>query len=196
MHDVGVTRRSMLGLLGAILGACATPPPPEAWVGVDLQGRNFEPLANSNAKVAVLVFVAPTCPIANRYMPMLDRLESDFEGQVQMTLVYAGGGVDAADVRRHLAAFDVSLRAFLDPHHAWVRRFDVEVTPEAVVLGRSTQGWRLLYHGRIDDRARVLGSFRAEPAHTELYDAIGWALAGGTSELPSVPGVGCRIEAR
>ena len=89
------------------------------------------PLGAGNA---VLVFVSPGCPIANRYLPELERIAARFAGRVDFKLVYPEAGDE--EVRTHRAAYGITIAAERDPTHKLVTWAHATVTPEAALFAR------------------------------------------------------------
>ena len=135
----------------------------------------------------VLLFVSPSCPIANRYAPEIARIAARFAGRAAFTLVYPDAGDD--EVSAHRAAYGLRLPARRDPRHQLVARARVEVTPEAALF----TGGTLMWHGRIDDRYADIGHEHPAPTTHDLEDAVA-ALVDGRPLPPAHPAVGCAIE--
>jgi hypothetical protein len=154
----------------------------------DLDGNAVDPFTG-DAPVTVLVFVATTCPVSNRYAPELRRIHDDFAPRgVRMYLVYPDKEEPSA-IRDHLREHAFGAEALRDPAHVLVKRANVSVTPEAAVF----HGGAEVYHGRIDDRQVDLGVARAEASRHDLRDAIESALAGKAADETYAPAVGCSI---
>ena len=153
---------------------------------VDLDGRAVEAVGSG---AAVLLFVSPGCPIANRYAPEWVRLAGRFAGRASFTLVYPDAS--AAEARAHRADYGLALPAVRDPARTLVKRAHVEVTPEAALF----QDGALVWHGRIDDRWSDVAHERPAPTTHELEDAIA-ALVDGRALPPAHAAVGCAIEPR
>ncbi len=159
----------------------------------DEAGRLVDPFArasDSGTALTVLFFVAPDCPISNRYAPEIARLHEAF-GAAGITtwLVYVEASVAAGEVASHRQAHALDVPVLFDPQHELVGRARVEVTPEAAVFA----GRRLVYSGRIDDRVVDFGRTRPAPTQHDLREAVSAALAGRPVARPRVPGVGCVI---
>jgi hypothetical protein len=155
----------------------------------DLDGRAVDALALAPGELAALVFVDPGCPLSNRLAPELARLAAEIGARpVRFSLVYCDAELDAAAVRAHLAAFDHSVEALLDPEHALAQRLGATVTPEALLLDSAG---KVLYRGLIDDRAAVVGAERPAATRRYLGDAIEAALAGRTPAPERTEAVGC-----
>jgi thiol-disulfide isomerase/thioredoxin len=196
--------RSSLGLLAAV-GLCvalAARGPSAAADGEVKVGDVVENLAFKDirylprslddfpdARAFVLVFTNTACPLVQRYMPTLTRLEQDYRTKgVQFLVVNAGDDAIvamAAQAVRHEAAFPF----VKDADGTCVRALGVRRTPEAVVLDAAR---RLRYRGRIDDQYR-LGGTRAEPTRHDLREALDAVLAGRDVAVKETPVDGCLI---
>lgn len=159
----------------------------------DEAGRLVDPFAGasgSGTALTVLFFVAPDCPISNRYAPEIVRLHEAFGAAgVTTWLVYVEASVEAGEVASHREAHALDVPALFDPQHELADRARVEVTPEAAVFA----GRRLVYSGRIDDRVVDFGRTRPAPTRHDLRAAVSAALSGRPVVRPRVPGVGCVI---
>lgn len=154
----------------------------------DLDGTPVDPFAGT-APATVLVFLATSCPVSNRYAPEISRIHDDYAARgVQMYLVYPDKE-DTATIRGSMKEHAFAIPALRDPDHVLVRRAGVTMTPEAAVF----RGTAELYHGRIDDRQVDFGVTRPEPTHHDLRQAIDIALAGRSPEEDYAPAIGCSI---
>ena len=138
---------------------------------------------------AVLVFVSPGCPIANRYLPELERISLRFAGRVDFKLVYPEASDE--EVRTHRAAYGLTVATERDPTHKLVTWAQATVTPEAALSRDGT----LVWHGRIDDRYADVAHERPAATTHDLEDAVA-ALVDGRALPPAHPAVGCAIEPR
>lgn len=180
-----IARRAALA--GALLAGCRR----EA--ATDLDGRAVDPLAGG-AKVTVLLYVATSCPISNRYAPEVLRLRDRFTARgVAFHVVYPNTDETVAAVREHARAYGYGPAVLRDPGHELVRRSGVTVTPEAAVF---RSGGHLAYRGRIDDRFVDFGRERAAPTRRDLEEALEALLAGGHVPRPSTTALGCAITGR
>jgi hypothetical protein len=182
----------------AILAAvgCADHPPPEASSDslpplVDLNGQPLRPFEQPGVKALATIFVLPDCPIANSYLPQINRLHEQFAPQgVEFVLVHADPATTAEQARKHVEDYGIGLPMIVDSDHAWVRRAGATRTPEAVVF--SPRG-EILYRGRIDDRYVGLGQKRPQPTTHDLQDALVAMVAGQGVKVPRTEAVGCYI---
>jgi thiol-disulfide isomerase/thioredoxin len=159
-------------------------------VGVDLAGKQVDPLHASPGKVVVLIFVRTDCPISNRYAPTIQRISAAYAGKAAFWLVYPDKTESSAAIERHLHEYGYKLPALHDPQHALVKLGQAQVTPEVAVFDASGQ---LVYHGRIDNWYVSFGHARPAPTTHELDDAIHAAVKGNKPQVTTASGIGCYI---
>ncbi len=143
-----------------------------------------------DAKAIALVFVANGCPVAERYLPVLQKLHTDYAPRgVAVVAVNVGvedsiSGMAAAAVRA-----GCELPFVKDFDHSCASALGVTCTPEAVVLdaGRSIR-----YRGRIDDQYRR-GPPRPAATRADLRDALDAVLANKPVASAEVPAEGCPL---
>lgn len=166
-------------------------------LGTDLDGHPIERIAPAGAKAVVLFFAASDCPISNRYIPEMKRLEREYARQgVHFLWVYPNPGDTAAVVRRHDEQFDVHADTVLDTEQRLTRMAHATMTPEVAVFISIAEGLREVYRGRIDDRYLELGRERPAATRHDLELAIRAVLANGSVPKPGGPAVGCSIVPR
>jgi AhpC/TSA family len=165
--------------------------------GTDLNGHPIERLAPPGAKAVVLFFAASDCPISNRYVPEIERLDHEYAPQgVHFWWVYPNPGDTAAVVRRHHAQFDLHADAVLDTEQRLARMAHATITPEVAVFNVTAEGLREVYRGRIDDRYVALGQERPAATRHDLELAIRAVLDNRSVPKPGGPAVGCTIVPR
>jgi AhpC/TSA family len=158
---------------------------------VDLQGRSVDILAAKQQKATVLIFVSDDCPISNRYIPEILRLQAAYAARgVQFWMVHPDGAEKAAAIRKHDHDFNLTVPALRDPRHDLARLAKAEVTPSAAVF---TPGGQLAYHGRIDDRVAEFGEERPYPVRRNLAEALDAILSGRSVTETETKAVGCII---
>jgi len=165
--------------------------------GTDLQGQPVDRLAPSGSKAVVLFFVASDCPISNRYIPEIERLQSAYRPDgVRFLWVYPNPADTASVVRAHDQQFSVSADTVLDVNQRLTAMAHATITPEVAILVPASSGWREVYRGRIDDRYIALGQERPHAMKHDLDLAIRAVLAGRPVPPPGGPTVGCSIVPR
>ncbi len=162
--------------------------------GQDLHGQPVTQLAGPGIRAVVLIFAASDCPIANRYVPEIARLNREFAARgVRFWWVFPNPDDTAAVVAQHNRDFSIAESTLLDRKQALVHMAHATTTPEAALFLVANGGLREVYRGRIDDRYISLGQERPQPQHRELEAAIAAALAGKSIPQPAGPPVGCSI---
>jgi thiol-disulfide isomerase/thioredoxin len=165
--------------------------------GYDLHGQPVTGLAVPGTEAVVLFFVASDCPISNRYIPEMRRLEEKFAAQhVVLWFVYPNVGETSDSVLEHEATYGAGEHVILDPHHQLVTLTHAKVTPESAILvpeRGSAETLRTVYHGRIDDRYLQIGQERPSATQHDLERAIVDVLQHRVVQQPDGPAVGCGI---
>jgi AhpC/TSA family len=151
-------------------------------------------LATSGVRVAVFFFATTDCPISNRYVPEIERLDHKYSAQgVRIWWVYPDSTDDAAAIARHRKEYSISGPLFPDQPQEAVDLAHARITPEAAVFVVNSGQLREVYHGRIDDRYISIGQERPQATRHELEAAIESALNGKAAPEPGGPPVGCAI---
>ena len=156
-----------------------------------LAGIKVSPTEMKDAKATVFIFVTHDCPISNGYAPEIERIYKAYTGKkISFFLVYVDPSMSLEIAKKHHKDYAYTCPALLDPKHELVKRTGVSVTPETAVL--SPQG-KLLYRGRIDDRAEGFGKVRTHPNQRDLRLALDAILAGKPVAPLITKSVGCSI---
>ena len=179
-----------------LCGQSAAQPPA---YGYDLQGRPVTRLADDHQqKPVVLIFIATDCPVSNRYVPEIERLEREFSGRATFWLVYPNAGETISGIRQHQAAFGLTATAFdgrvlLHPQASLMALARATITPESAVVVGGTDSLRAVYLGRIDDRYVDIGRQRPAATRHDLEQAIESVLDHRAVAPAGGPPVGCGI---
>ena len=148
----------------------------------------------SDSRAIVLYFVASDCPISNRLLPEMLRIEREFATRhVRFFFVYPNSTETPASISAHRAAYgiDSKARTVTDPKETLARLAGANTTPEAAVLLPQGSMLKPVYTGRIDDRFLSLGTERPAATHHDLEDALTAVLANRPVPPPEGPPVGC-----
>jgi hypothetical protein len=158
---------------------------------VDIFGAVHRPFGDPQVRAIVLLFIVPDCPIANSYVPEINRLHADYASRgVRLFLIQVDSEFSVASAQDHARQYEIKPPVILDRRHDWVWKVGATVTPEAAVL--SPQG-ALLYLGRIDNRYVGLGKRREQVTERDLRDALDAVLADRSVPHPHTQAVGCAI---
>jgi thiol-disulfide isomerase/thioredoxin len=183
-----VTALGLLLAAGAAVGAASATAFP-LWAR-DLDGARHR-IPDPGAKATVLLFLAHDCPISNRYLPEIDRLQAAYTPRgIRFVAVYAEPRLTSEQARRHRQEYTVAVPAVVEAWRPLVQAAGATVTPEAAVLGPDGA---LLYRGRIDDLYADFGTKRPRATRRELQAALEAVLAGRPVATPRTRSVGCFI---
>jgi hypothetical protein len=162
--------------------------------GVDLNGRPVHELAGPDTRFVVLMFAASDCPICNRYVPEIARLDHEYASRgVRIWWVFPNPEETASIVARHNREFAIKQRTVLDSQQALVHLAHVTITPEVAIFSVDRDGMHEIYRGRVDNRYMEIGRERPQPDHRDLELALAAALDGKPIPQPAGPAVGCSV---
>ncbi|MGB9032113.1 MAG: redoxin domain-containing protein [Acidobacteriaceae bacterium] len=165
--------------------------------GVDLDGRPVDRLASPGSRAIVLFFAASDCPICNRYIPEIERLDREFAPEgVRFWWVYPNPEDTPEVVRHHQQQFDIHGDTILDTQQRLTTMAHATITPEVAVFVPTKDALREVYRGRIDDRYLSLGQERPFADKHELETALRALTSGHPIPAPGGPSVGCSIVPR
>lgn len=173
-----------------LLGGCAAFAAGRVVVN-DVNGAKIVPLEGKKRKATVLFFITNDCPIANSYAPEIERIFKEYSPkQILFYLVYVDPAQTPEADRKHRREYGYTFPGLLDPTHKLVKLSHAGVTPEAAIF---MPDGKLVYHGRIDDRAVDFGTVRAMPLKRDLREALDALLSGKMISNPNPKAVGCYI---
>jgi hypothetical protein len=162
---------------------------------LDVSGSRHSLRADPERGAFVFVFLATECPIANSYIPELNRQYESLRGgakRVDFFGVISDRVTTRATAAKHAAEFKIAFPVLFDASGELALALGPTHTPEAFVVDR---GGNIAYRGRIDDLYADLDKKRTAPSTHDLADAIKAVLAGEPVAAPRTEPVGCLIEA-
>ena len=163
-------------------------------IATDVEGHAVSLMKDGQTHAVVLFFIASDCPISNRTLPEMKRVQTEFAGRgVPIWFVYPNATETRQSIQEHLKAFGVGDVALTDPHEVLTRATGAKWTPESAVLVPEKDGLQVAYLGRIDDRYLGIGRERPQATQHDLEDAVAAVLAGRKPKPPGGPSVGCGI---
>ncbi len=158
----------------------------------DIQGKNVEPLSSKDGKPVVLIFIATDCPVANGYVPEINRIFTAFSGRgVHLTLVHPEPSTSTEEALTHAGEYGIKPTIVIDKQHLLVKATGATTTPEAAVFDKAG---KLAYLGRINNQYSDYGDRRATVSEHNLRDALDALLAGNPIKIRKAPALGCLIE--
>ena len=157
---------------------------------IDTGGRQHRiGVSTGTSQPAVLVFLDTVCPVATRYVPVLNELHQQARaGGVSLYGVLSNPNVswdEAADFARD---FDARFPVIMDSTGDLARRLGPRTTAEAFAVSIAN---RLVYRGRINDRHAGIGRTRPRVTSHDLRDVIDALAQGGRIEPYETEAVGC-----
>ena len=157
----------------------------------DLAGHTHRLGKTADAKVVVLVFLGPECPVSQRYVPELNRIANARTNGVEFFGVFSAPSISRTQAVEFAKDYALKFPVLFDDRGQLARWLRPTHMPEAFVLKPDGD---VLYHGRIDDGFAAPGRPRTVVQHRELRDAISAVLAGALPKKSFVQPVGCYFE--
>jgi thiol-disulfide isomerase/thioredoxin len=153
----------------------------------DAAGRIHTTSEWAGRPAAVLLFLAPDCPVSRSYADGLDRLARRFGPRGVLFLgIDPTKGMSPDAMARRWSGWSLPFPVLFDSRRRVVRQAGIEVTPEAVVILADGQ---VVYRGPIDDRDRADGRMLSRAGGPGLEAALDAILA---DVLPPISEVAAR----
>ncbi len=157
----------------------------------DTLGRSHTPAEWAGKRAVVLFFSTTDCPLANAYVPEMNRIAQAYSPRgVAFYAVQGDATIAAPDVIRHAKEFGFEFPYLFDPEETLASYTGATTVPEVAVI--SARG-DLLYLGRIDDRQVDYGKQRPQATETNLRDALDAVLSGKPVPHARTKALGCSI---
>jgi len=138
----------------------------------------------------VLFFSNTTCPLVQRYLPVMKQLDETYRDQgVQVVAVNVGPDDSIMEMASHALEYGAEFPFVKDVDGSVAEAVGVERTPGVALLNADKQ---LVYRGRVDSQYR-LGGVRPTAGRADLEEAIKETLAGKEVSVPETPVDGCKI---
>jgi peroxiredoxin len=142
-------------------------------------------------KALVLFFTTTDCPVANSYVPEMNRIHEAYASRgVLFYAVQTDLTIPQADVAGYARDFRYAYPLLLDPSQQLIRLTGASVTPQVAILAPDG---KLLYLGRVDNRVEDFGKQRLAPTVLDLRDSLDAVLAGKPIPHATTKSVGCAI---
>jgi len=179
-----------VALLALLAGFVAWPAEPE--FRLRDTGDHVHTAAEWRGHRAILLFFVTTdCPIANSYVPEMNRIQQAYAPRgVLVYAVQADTTVPDPDVARYARDYRYAFPLLLDPRQVLIQLAGATITPQAAVF---TADGQRLYLGRIDNRVEDFGRQRLEATTLDLREALDAILAGKPAPHPLTKSIGCAI---
>lgn len=156
-----------------------------------VHGQHSLPAKMKDASASVVIFLSPTCPITQKYIPALNAIFEKYRKQNVEFIGLIPGKVPARERNEFIRAFDVRFPVYPDKHYKWAGSMHAAVTPEVFLFDKAD---RLRYRGAIDNWFYDLGKYRSQPTNHYLINSLEDVLVGKIPGLKSTEATGCSIQ--
>lgn len=140
-------------------------------------------------KPAVVIFLAPDCPLSKNYAPVLNSLAKKHP-KINFFGIFPGKSYSFEEISDYGKDYGVSFPLLSDPLKRLSGYLKAKVTPEVILINQ--QGV-VLYTGLIDNWAVSLGKKRQVITNHYLDDAISQYESGKQITVSHTDPVGCLI---
>ncbi|MDA7921997.1 redoxin domain-containing protein [Verrucomicrobiales bacterium] len=147
---------------------------------------------NLRPTAEVWFFVAIDCPIANHYVPEMNRIAAEYQDRgVSFSLIYPNTALTEEQLAAHRTEYELKIDGRIDRDHSHVKRAGVTTTPEVAVFDRNGI---LIYRGMIDNLFTEFGDRRQVASKRYLRDILKQCETERDIPLTFTEPVGCLIE--
>jgi len=186
-----MTRVVLALLTAAVATAAVAPAAAPSLQFRDTNGAVHDTAEWKGARAVLLFFVMTDCPVANSYVPEMNRIRAAYQPRgVRVYAVQADTTVPEAAVAAYARDYRYSFPLLLDPRQQLVALAGATMVPQAAVLAPDG---RVLYLGRIDNRVVDFGQQRLHATQADLREALDAVLTGKPVPHPFTKSVGCAI---
>lgn len=141
-------------------------------------------------KAFVLVFVDRSCPVAQKYLPILEAMHLQYQSKgVQFVALNPSPDDSIMEMAGHALTHKVTFPFVKDFAGKCAKAVGVERVPTMVILNDKRE---IVYRGRVDDAIR-LGGTRPTASRNDLAMALEEVLAGKTVTVAETVVDGCPI---
>jgi thiol-disulfide isomerase/thioredoxin len=144
----------------------------------------------NDREAAVFAFLAPDCPLSQKYTRTLNNLRIRFAANnVEFYAVFVGD----TEVDEFVKTYELTLAVINDREYRLVDFFEATKTPEVFVV---VAGGEIVYKGAIDNWAPELGQRRTVITEHYLLDALTGIVEHKKIPRAQTEAAGCFIEKR
>lgn len=151
-----------------------------------------------DAKGFIIVFTSNSCPFAKLYAGRMNEMNTIYK--TQHIPLLAINSLDTtlfanesfAAMKEHAKSAGFNFPYLHDPMQTVLKEFKADRTPEAFVIWKENNRWKIEYQGAIDDN----GAEPGKVTHHYVTDAIDELLSGKQVTTAETHSVGCTIFCR
>ncbi|UXP31944.1 redoxin domain-containing protein [Reichenbachiella agarivorans] len=144
-----------------------------------------------NKGITVILFTSTDCPYDQLYEDRIFALQKKYGGKADFFMINANTPSNTGDnsTKTKAQAKQYNIPYFIDQNLDAVRVFQIEKSPEAVVLTTKNGNTTMVYHGAIDDNPQSENNVRVKYLESVLNNVI----QNKTSPYDFKRAAGCRI---
>jgi len=161
-----------------------------------ISGTQFKLSDLQNKKAVVVIFFSNKCAYAIHYVDRINHLQQKFDGRgVEFVLINSNTEdftpeESAEKMKKTAATYQLTLPYLSDKEQVVQDLLGAKRTPEVFMLKPEANGFRLVYHGAIDDNPQI----ETDVYHHYLNDAVLSLLSGNPIKTNNNRPVGCLIK--
>lgn len=157
-----------------------------------IDGKVFNFSEFTKNKASILVFMAPDCPISQKYTLTLREISEKYKDKnIPIYLIFPGTYYTKKTIKEFLKKYLITFTVVLDEKFEVAKLLQASITPEAFLFDNKAQ---VLYSGRIDNWFESLGKNRFVITERDLLSAMDSYLAGEPIKVKKTKSVGCIIQ--
>jgi hypothetical protein len=147
-------------------------------------------LPAASGELRLFIFLSPECPLCKSYTGVLNQLNRQYAGRLQVTGIIPGRTYQQEEVDSFIRKYKITYPLYIDPSLDLSHYLQASVTPQVILLDKDS---RLVYKGAIDNWYKALGKPGARVTEHYLQDAIEAALHHSQPATRRTNTVGCQI---
>lgn len=180
----------MLKILIILFGLIDNSTPDRSIIAMD---RSTQEVKEAHLdSISVYVFLLDECIICHSYMPLVNKLSSQYAAHgIMFQGVFPNHASKYAGIELFKEKHQIKFPLKTDHYKRLAQKFNVKVTPEVVVYHHQKD--EILYQGRIDNNFVQIGKRRRVVTSHELEDALEAIRLNKKIAIQRTESIGCFI---
>ena len=139
-------------------------------------------------KLVVHLFFSFECPLCRKYIPIIEDIQKQYNDLIEFDIIVPEKLSYQADDKKNRKLLEKDFVLIKDTHASIQKHFDAKATPEVILTDDHD---KIIYRGKIDDRAVDIGKWKSFSGNNYLKDAIDATLQGKEVIIRSTLPRGC-----
>lgn len=162
----------------------------------NIDGNNLNSKDYSNTKVLVVVFICNHCPYVIAAQSRITAIARDYNAKgVALIAINSNDATQYPEdsfeeMQAHSKRENFVFPYLYDPTQEVARAFNAVCTPDPFMFENTDQGFKLRYHGRVDNNWKD----ESKVTVRDLRDALDAIILGKLPSPNQVPAMGCSIK--